>query len=75
MKRFLSILLSVAMMMAMTACGGTTSTTGANGSNGDVISLKFGHATSESHFFHVGRTLRRHHDTGYLPQQHPRNNP
>ena len=59
MKRFLSILLSVAMMMAMTACGGTTSTTGANGSNGDVISLKFGHATSESHFFHVGATAAK----------------
>ncbi len=57
-KRFLSILLCVAMLMTVTACGGSPSSPQTPAA-GNTISLKFGHATSETHFFHVGATAAK----------------
>ena len=61
MKRAFAILLCLAMVLGMTACGGSNAsessapTSGApEGNNGDVITLRASHSTVTTHPYHMG---------------------
>ena len=61
MKRLLSILLAAVMCLSVTACGGGSADTGADGSKTATVSdvLKVAMAVNRQHWIHGFQRLRR----------------